>query len=85
MPLLSDGLNGKRFYYALGTGVDQNAAIGDFCRSDCFAKVNARVRGALVFGCHLPKRILDDDGRVAAYAKFQEQDAHVVVRRRKSW
>ena len=60
-------------------GIDQDTAIGDFCRSDCLTKIDARVRSALVFGGYLPKRVLDDDGRVAAYAKLKKQNAHIAV------
>lgn len=78
-PSLSDGLDGKCVQYTFRVGVDQDAPIGDFCWSDCLAKIDTCVRGALVFGGHLPKRVLDDDGRVAAYAKLKKQNAHIAM------
>lgn len=63
----------------VGACVDKNRLVFDFDRRHRFAEIHAGVRGMLVFGGHLPKRILDDAGRVAADAEFQKERSHAFV------
>ena len=53
--------------------VNADRSVGNFIGTERITAVDTGVGGAGIFRSHLPKGVLDDDGRVVADAEFEKQ------------